>query len=271
MKKYFVMSDIHSFYDEMIAALDLKGFDEENPNHILVVCGDLFDRGPAAVKVYEYVKELANQDRFIYIRGNHEDLLFQCYNDILKRNVQPYHISNGTIDTICQFTGLTKYDLGAPWCNMIPLRAKLEPVLNFITDKTVDYAILGDYICVHGWIPCESKDANIYHGSKRFDKVSDDIFREGLFENIERWRAARWINGMLAWHQGMRIEGKTIICGHWHTSWGHSHLHRDRKEFPQKNRIDWQKSFEIFKDEGIVALDACTAYSGFCNCWVMEI
>ena len=45
MKKYFVVSDVHGFYDEMKKALDNAGFDIANPDHIFVSCGDLLDRG----------------------------------------------------------------------------------------------------------------------------------------------------------------------------------------------------------------------------------
>ena len=51
----FAVSDVHGFYNEMIDALDKAGFDRNNPNHLLVSCGDNFDRGPDAVKVYEYL------------------------------------------------------------------------------------------------------------------------------------------------------------------------------------------------------------------------
>ena len=79
------------------------------------------------------------------------------------------------------------------------------------------------------------------------------------------WEGARWINGMNAWAQGMRIEGKTIVCGHWHTSWGHSIIHGHCAEWgPNAN-------FSTFKDEGIVALDACTALTDCVNCYVLEV
>ena len=123
-----------------------------------------------------------------------------------------------------------------------------------ITDNAVDYVEVGDYIFVHGWIPC-----NPYNG-----KI-DENWRD------DDWSSARWLNGMSAWHRGAKIPGKTIVCGHWNSSWGHSHLHQDRKEFPQKNRVNWEKSFEPFIDEGIIAIDACTAYTGFCNCLVLEV
>ena len=45
-KKFFVVADVHSFYDEMKQELDTAGFDINNPDHILVSCGDVLDRGP---------------------------------------------------------------------------------------------------------------------------------------------------------------------------------------------------------------------------------
>ena len=46
MKKLFVVSDVHSFYNHLIKALNEKGFDKNNPDHWFVSCGDLLDRGP---------------------------------------------------------------------------------------------------------------------------------------------------------------------------------------------------------------------------------
>ena len=41
------------------------------------MCGDAFDRGKDAVRVYKYLKELHSKGKLIYIRGNHEDLIAQ--------------------------------------------------------------------------------------------------------------------------------------------------------------------------------------------------
>lgn len=43
MDKYFVFSDVHSFYDELMNALDDKGFNINNQEHVIISCGDLFD------------------------------------------------------------------------------------------------------------------------------------------------------------------------------------------------------------------------------------
>ena len=78
------------------------------------------------------------------------------------------------------------------------------------------------------------------------------------------WNKARWINGMEAAHHGILEPGKTIVCGHWHTSFGHCHYEGDGGEFDNK------PNFAPFYDEGIIALDACTACTGKVNCIVLE-
>ena len=257
IEKIFVMSDVHSFYDAMMSALDEKGFDKDNPHHHIVICGDAFDRGPDAVKMFEFIKEMNEQGRLTYVCGNHEDLLFDCANEVLRgRGVSRHHISNGTLDTIAQFTGMNKYDLCFGPVDRPEYEKKMTPILDFINNNTVDYAEFGDYIFVHGWVPCDPVLGTV---AKNWDTIDAD------------WDGARWINGMAAWNRGAKLEGKTIVCGHWHASWGHSHLHLDRKEFPQKNRADWQESFVPFVDEGIIAVDTCTAYTGFVNCLVIEV
>ena len=45
MNKYFVVSDVHSFFDELMVALNEKGFEKDNPEHILSMYrGNLFQK-----------------------------------------------------------------------------------------------------------------------------------------------------------------------------------------------------------------------------------
>lgn len=265
--KYFVVSDVHSFFYELMNALDDKGFDVNNQEHKLIVCGDLFDRSDQAVELFEFVKSLG--DRFIYVRGNHEDLLFDCYKELqVGFGCGRHHVSNGTVDTIIQFTGLSYYNLmvNTPERNEV-LKEKLEPLLDFITDKSVNYFEVGDYVFVHGWLP-EIPNKEVYPWWDNSKDLYDADWRNA--SDLD-WESARWLNGMKEWKRGIHEDGKTIVCGHWHCSYGWSHIRQERKEFPQKNQKDWLKSFEPFIDDGIVAIDACTAYTGKVNCIVLEV
>ena len=75
---------------------------------------------------------------------------------------------------------------------------------------------------------------------------------------------ARWYNGMAAAAQGVTEEGKTILCGHWNTSYGHSCLEGKGSEFGA------DADFSPYYGSGIIALDACTGHSGIVNCVVLE-
>lgn len=250
---YFVSSDIHSAYTIWMDALKNAGFNKNKYSHKVVVCGDLFDRMDETIQCFEFVKELQKQNRLIYVRGNHEDLLFDCV-DELKKGYTPshHHFHNGTVKTICQFCGENEWIIyDREWRSKII--ETIEPVLEFIDKNTVNYADIGDYVCVHGWWPAYDVVDN-YH-------TAEDWL----------WKDARWDNGMKMWQNpANRIESKTVICGHWHCSWGWSYLRREKKEWPQKNRKDWLDSFEPFVDKGIIAIDACTAYSNKVNVLVIE-
>ena len=153
-KKYFVTSDVHSFFDELMVALNEKGFEIDNPDHILCVCGDLFDRGEQSRELFGFVKELQAQDRFIYVAGNHESLLFDCMHEIKCGRVPSrHHFHNGTVGTICQFCDENAWIMYDPTRRNEILEV-MQPVLDFISDNCVDYAEIGDNILVHGWIPC---------------------------------------------------------------------------------------------------------------------
>lgn len=236
-----------------------------NTDHFLCVCGDAFDRGPKSEEVLQFLQQL--RDRLIYIRGNHEDLLFECVKEITEgKTISVHHFSNGTVGTIEQFCGLRTGEL-----TYVPspgiqskVKEKMTPILDWIDSKAVNYAQIGDYILVHGWIPCNARG---YGGQAiAFEPLPD--WRDA--SNLE-WSYARWYNGMAAARDGVIEEGKTIICGHWHCSYGWSHIKQKRKEFPSKNRPYWKSSFEPYRDKGIIAIDSCCAYSGFLNCITVDL
>lgn len=272
MKKYFVVSDVHSFYDEMMKSLNERGFQVDNPDHYLVVAGDLFDRGPKTRELYDFVNKLG--DRFIYVKGNHEDLLEDCVADIVSgRSISSHHFGNGTVRTVAAFCNCSEWEIGETRRSeeiKQLVYTKTLPVLNFIATKAKDYAELGDYIVVHGWIP--TIDENLSPFSKKPLRLAPREWWDNQedYSSKDLWKEARWTNGMQAWKDGCVIPDKIIICGHWHCSWGWSYLDREYKEFPPKGMKGWENSFQPYIKPGIMAIDACTAYSGIVNCIVLE-
>lgn len=245
MKEYFVCSDIHGFYDTFFTSLINAGFDYYNPNHYIIICGDIFDRGSQAKELLKFLLEFQQLGRLVLIRGNHEDLLEACLEQLYARvNVSEHHWRNQTVDTIAQLTGLNKYDLMCGVYESDVLKDRLKPYFELVS-KAVDYYEIDNYIFVHGWIPvsCEG----VYY---TYDKDWRNASKSA-------WEKARWYNGMDMAHNGIIEENKTIVCGHWHTGYGHYYLHNEGE-----TQYD---SFDVYIDKGIVALDACTAYSNKIN------
>jgi hypothetical protein len=81
------------------------------------------------------------------------------------------------------------------------------------------------------------------------------------WRNADRseWKYARWYNGIEAAFQGVIEPKKTIVCGHWHASYGHARR-RNTHAFGE------DADHSTFFDKGIIALDACTAISKKVNC-----
>ena len=71
-KKLFVVSDIHGYLPPLKAALASAGFDENNPLHTFICCGDLFDKDNLNEALLDYISGL---QRKILILGDREDVL----------------------------------------------------------------------------------------------------------------------------------------------------------------------------------------------------
>lgn len=275
--KYFIVTDVHSCFDEMKEALDNSGFDSLNNKHIFVSLGDLFDRGEQSVECLEFVNDLP-ENRKILIRGNHEDLM----EDILRRGYF-YNIDsqNGTAKTFEQLSGMN-YAFSSVE-EVIQAVASNEALVRYLSSLK-DYYEIGDYILVHGWIPCHAS----HIGSDVYNYKRMDDWRNASKSD---WDECRWYNPFIAWEQEVRENGKTIVCGHWWSFFANSHFHNSgihnlddiyfiasREEIrnavkSEKNKAELFRKyvdFSPFVDDGIIGLDACTNISKLVNCLVIE-
>lgn len=240
MPKFFVTSDIHSAYTPLKRALDEKGFDPNNENHWLVVCGDAFDRMDESNEVLHFLMSL---ERKILVRGNHDYLLEEC----CMREFPEWHdVSNGTKKTIEDLGGA---GYGRPFdecCQITWNRtARYRHLLR-------NYFETQNYIFVHSWIPVISQNGS-YH---KYDE-------EWRIATQNRWDDAMWGNPFEMADMGLNQTGKTIVFGHFHTSYQWS-VHHKFSEFGDDAK------FDPYYGHNYIGLDACTAYTGKCNVIMLE-
>lgn len=77
MKKYFIFSDVHGNLKPLVDALESKGFEIHNDNHVLISLGDNFDRGVENLAVLGFLKYFDKINRLIMILGNHDEFLLK--------------------------------------------------------------------------------------------------------------------------------------------------------------------------------------------------
>lgn len=267
MKKYFITSDTHSFYTELKTALDEKGFDINNPDHIFVLAGDLLDRGFETKELYEFIISIPKERR-ILIRGNHEYLL----RDALKETFPGSHdFSNGTVRTCCNFIGADERLLDIfhfysetidpiEYWDGIRRNKKLNELVDWMFgDEWVDYYELGNLILTHAFIPVTDKNEAPIYRSTGHDWEYKQDWRNSTKEEFEE---ATWGCPWQLYREGLFDEeaknGKTLVCGHWHSSDFYENLDNNHDK-------EIEKTCPIYYGKNIIAIDACTAYTKRCN------
>ena len=252
--KLFVSADVHGFYDHWLTALSNAGFDVQNPDHKLLVCGDLFDRGGQAKELQAFLLEMIEKDKIILIRGNHEDLLLDLVDNYGRYvlNVEgSKHGLNGTFQTVLDLTGMDYYEATE---SLFHFRNKAEetPLIKTIIPKMLNYYETEKYIFVHSWIPLKNGNTE---------------FNENWRNATEKeWQVARWINPLDCYKLGLFPKDKTLVFGHWHVSnfwWDLA---------PKSYEEDGKTScYDPFITNEIIALDARTVVSKKVNVVVLEV
>lgn len=267
--KYFCTSDIHSFSGPLQIALSNAGFDKDNPEHILIVCGDIFDRGPDTVGVYEFLISLP-EDRLVLVAGNHELL----YQDLLTKNFpDSYDYSNGTVRTFCHIADVPEEQMsGRYWFSIMPQeelkagstawiekhlkatwkkvlsKVKKSEVTSFINStRWVNYFETETHVFVHSFVPINYKS---------FSK--NENWRDA---DEEAWYHAKWGNPYQQYANGLFPGNKTLVVGHWHTEDFFRYLGPYRKD---------ARMCPVYDHNGLVALDACAAATERLNVYVIN-
>lgn len=240
-KKLFVVSDIHGHATKFKEALQEAGFDRNNSDHVVVVCGDYFDRGMENRAVYTYLDGLKNK---ILIRGNHD---WNLETVILNGKLTFTDHMNGMERTIKEF-----------------FRGDYIPEFNFIyTDESAngykdltgflgemrDYFETENYVFTHGWLPL---DVDV-------TSLEANIRPDWRYETPQAWREASWTEWQKVYPYRPCLNGKTIVVGH-----------RSAENGSMFDPNREKKDSTPFYGEGMIAIDALTVTSGRVNVIVIE-
>ena len=260
--KYFIVSDVHSYYSILRRVLGEKGF-SLNKDHVLVLLGDAFDRGEETCETAEFLLLLHDQGKLIYVLGNHEELLIKCLQQLARGDdpidlATSYHSINGTWQTLLALADMSEAEA---------ISHPQTVVSNFVSSRVykellascIDYFETERYIFTHGFIPCIEKGFSPY--------VTYSYNPDWREAQPEEWSRARWSNGTKIVVEGNIVEAnKTIVCGHWHTSYYHSKYEKKGSEWGE------DADFTPFYSENgaVIAIDACTATSQSINCLVYD-
>jgi serine/threonine protein phosphatase 1 len=238
-KKLFVVSDIHGHYTLLRKALAEAGFDEENPEHIFLCCGDLFDRGTENRQVYDYIRNLKHK---ILVRGNHDERLAEV---LTQEQTEPRDMRNGMENTLTDFFGRYAVDE----FGRVRLSGKMELAhrLRRFVEDMLDYFETEHYVFVHGWLPLVPGD--------NLSRIREDWRTAG----DSAWHYARFLEWQLMYGTPSRLPDKTIVCGHRATRYAH---------FFDPDRD--QNDAGIFYGRGVTAIDGCTVLTGKVNILVLE-
>ena len=102
--KYFAISDTHAHHTETIKALNEAGFDPSNPDHFLIVVGDITDRGQEALAHILYLKDLVGKNKAVVLKGNHDNFILGFLKNIDQSFNWMHNGLNTTIDDLTHQT-----------------------------------------------------------------------------------------------------------------------------------------------------------------------
>ena len=274
-KKYFVVSDIHSFASELKYSLRQAGFNKKNKDHTLIVCGDVFDRGDETVEVYKYLKSIPKK-RCILIRGNHESL----YKELLTKSFPDrYDFSNGTVRAFCNIADIDEeklnryywieqgfangldYDqieekLYSTWSQIKTIVANHEITTWLNSKQWKNYFELDKYIFVHSFIPVKVKDEWKEMHPYKLRSFCYEYRSDWREASDDEWELATWGDPIDNFEYNLfkpeADNGKVLIVGHWHTS-----------DFYKRLENIVTDTQEIYYSKNLIAIDGGVKYSIF--------
>lgn len=198
MKSLFIFADIHGFYLEFIEGLKNSNFDEENPDHILVSLGDIFDRGYFSKEIYLYLLKFQKLNRFFGIKGNHDDMFLDFLSNPNNYHIHNFNLlNNGMLSTVISFLdkdyNLTGYIYGINNIRYLSniINEEHPELLTFLKSFYDKITISNKYILLHAGLVYSDNKWKIDNWTdtrkfiKDYNEEKDKIFIFGHFAAIQ--------------------------------------------------------------------------------------
>lgn len=196
-ERYYVIGDIHGrldLFDALIEAIEADDAAQPPAQTIVILLGDLIDRGPDSSGVIERARDWGKARKLRYIAGNHEEMFLESFED---REMLRHFVKHGGRETILSYgikkkhyNELTIKELQGQLADIVPADHR-----EFLSSFE-DMVIAGDYVFVHAGInpkrPVEDqKPSDLRWIRERFLKHADPfshvvVHGHTIFEDIER-------------------------------------------------------------------------------------
>ena len=257
--KYFVFSDIHGCFSELINSLSQSGYDSNDDNHKLVFLGDAFDKNKEDYQTYLFLKNNIENGKLIWVLGNHDLYLLNVLNN-KKINKFCYN----TVVNIA--TGINSSLDNIDDCIETVIN---DGLLSLLNEHTQYYFETKKYVLTHAFIPFNKKEL-------KYDPNWRDSSKDKWYSAINNMKGLK-----LAIVDKILIPDKTLVLGHIGAYYGnltklHPELIIDSKEFKKysnklmrysKNNIEY---FNTFYGERIIGIDSRCFDTGFVNIFIFE-
>lgn len=183
-ERYYVVGDIHGrldLFDSLIDAIEEDDANAGPANTVVVLLGDLVDRGADSAGVIERTRQWQTQRQVRVLAGNHEEMFLESFED---REVLRHFLKHGGKETILSF-GIPRKEF-----NELSIDELFDRLPELVAKDVRDYVagfeemiIAGDFVFVHAGVdPAVSLDEQ-----KRRDMlwIRDRFLRhEGAFEKV---------------------------------------------------------------------------------------
>lgn len=175
MHDIFYFTDVHGMYDLYKAAINYCV--KQNPDCTIIFGGDACDRGPYG---YQIMKELLDNPRVIYLKGNHEDMFVQAARFICrdyKGVLDEEHIQNYLymceIQDYCTQVQLCLYNGGSATLSSWMLNGMSKDFVNRIDKLPITFTFDNLDFCHAGGRPKEFLEVAMLEDANEFIDKDD--------------------------------------------------------------------------------------------------